>query len=932
MHMAADQSFSRTWEWLLAEVEARSNQYAAELEAAWSELASLLHAQVAAFERETSSAAPHSGLASLRRLMSEVADRVLFEMVHAFRKARPQERALAALETYESGLEDLTRSLPQAMDVQGQELLEALHLGSVSGLGRYLLRRRRAPVELPMRQIVEGRLLLDAKIRTGLDAAYFLALARGSLLLLGPWQAVRRDTLRRLSGHNSDAQALTDAHGRWVERERLLQAAAGEASENITRWSGGVGARLATALLSGGTRLSPRRRERWSRDRQTSFSHWSRQQRAVKSVLDLEYELVYVALGVTEAGERGLDALDKEQAGLRDELDQVIQWLQEVPPEGSRQGFPPPQAELVSADDRVLDWERACESSAAAHLPLAVETVEPRRALPSWRPPWRTLEPRKVFLSALARSGRATVLEGFREAEGDHRAIVREIERAREVVTFSLETAGKEGEQSLQIAQDGVANALALVSYRKQTVTDPHALVERKLVEATAEVFALTHVALDQGRLGLLTQLAQQSGSKLVRDAWHLGLEKTSETGRLARDWVRAEYHRDLQKVGWEAPPIGVVAPVVSRAYLGEVLNLRRGTRDLPMIYRRLFRLAPLEEPRFLVGRESEMAALAHARSIWQSRRSVSVVVVGARGSGKTSLLNCASAAEFSDATVIRSQFRDRVTDPAHMRAFLHELFGLGADDDLLASLSSCPRVVMLEEMERSFLRTINGFEGLRELLTIISATGRTTLWILSLNQHSFSYLDAAINLGRHFTHRINAMAVAPQDLKNAILLRHHLSGLRLQYPPLPESDPRVSRMRQLLGLQQTSEELFFDSLYRQSEGVFRSAFELWQHYMERVEGGVLYLREPVEPDYEPMISQLTLDDAFALQAILQHGNLTEQDHSRIFECPIESSRMELQRLTGLECLEPEPSSAGLRIRPEAGRFVHMALHRLNLI
>jgi hypothetical protein len=930
--MADEQSFSSTWEWLQTEVEARSSQYAAELEAAWAELASLLHAQIAAFERETSSVAQHTGLTSLRHLMSDVADRLLFEMVHFYRKVRPQERALAALETYEAGLEDLTRSLPQTIAVQGQDLLEVLQVGSLSRLGRYLLKRRRSPVQLPIRQIVESRLLSDAKDRTELDGAYFFALARGSLLLLAPWQAVRREGLRRSAGQGVDAQALMETRARWLKRVRLLEGGAGEAAQNITLWSRGAGTRVATALLRRGTRLSPRRQRRWSMNRQTCFRHWSRQQRAVRAVLDLEFELANVALGVTAAGERGLDSLDREQAGLREELDQVIQWLQEARPEEGREGFPPPQAELISADDRASDWERASEASALAHLLPTVETVEPRHALPSWRSPWRTLEPRRVFLSALARSGRETVLEGFREAEADHRAIVREIERAREVVTFSLETSGKEGEEGRRIAQDGIANALALVSYRKQTVTDPHALAERKLAEATAAVVTLTHVALDQGRLGLLTQLAQQSGSKLVRDAWQLGLEKTSEAGRWVRDRLRAEYHRDLQKIGWEAPPIGVVAPVISQAYLREVLNLQPGTRDLPMIYQRLFRLAPVEEPRFLVGRESEMAALAHARSLWQARRSVSVMLVGARGSGKTSLLNCASASEFPDATIVRSQFRDRITDAAQMRTFLHELFGLHADDDLLANLSSRPRVVMLEEMERTFLRAMNGFGGLRELLSIISATSRTTLWILSLNQHSFGYLDAAVNLSRHFTHRINAMAVPPRDLKSAILLRHHLSGLRLEYPPLPESDPRVSRIRQLLGLQQTAEELFFDSLYRQSEGVFRSAFELWQHYMERVEGGVLYLREPREPDFEHMIGQLTLDDAFALQAILQHGNLTEQDHSRIFECPIASSRMELERLIGLECLEPEPSSSGLRIRPEAGRFVHMALHRLNLI
>ncbi len=926
-----DASFPAIWNWLQTEAAARSKQFAAELDAAWDDIASLLHAQTATFESLATSTLEQASHTSLRRLMDDTASGLLFEPVHAFRKSRPQERALTALENYQTGIEDLVRRLPQTIAVRGHELLETLPV-TAPRLRRFLLGRRRHPVQLPVRAIVERHFILAAKARIGADGAFLLALAKGSLLLLAPWQAIRHEAIRWPPQPGAADQTLSENQARWQERTGRLEGEAKEASRNIGLWCSGVSERLAQALLRGDTRLSPRQRWRSLRYTQTCFRHWSRQQRAVKAVVDLEFEMANVAIDLTAACEQGLDSLDKEQAGLLAELENVTRWLQEAQTGAHRQSFPPPQAELVSAEDRVSTWERAAEASASEHLVPTVETVEPRRALPSWRLPWRTLEPRRAFLSALVRFGRETVRAGFQESEADHRAVVREIERAREVVTFSLEAAVKEGEQGAQIAREGIANALALVSYRKQAVTDPHALVQHRLAEATVGVLALSHLALDQGRLGLLTQLAQQSGSRLFREAWRLGLDRTSGAGRWVRDLVRTRYHQVLQRVGWEAPPIGTVAPVISQAYLGDILSLQQGARDLPMIYRRLFRLAPVEDSRFLIGREPEMAALAQARALWQSRRSVSILVVGARGSGKTSLLNCATAAEFSDATVVRSQFLDRITNAAQMRAFLHELLSLHPDEDLRANLLSHPRVVMLEEMERTFLRRMNGFEGMRELLAIISATGRSTLWILSLNQHSFRYLDAAVNLGRHFTHRINAMAVPPRDLKNAILLRHYLSGLRMEYPPLPESDPRVSRVRRLMGLQQSAEELFFDSLYRQSEGVFRSAFELWQHYMERVEGGVLYMREPTEPNYDRMVGQLPLDGALALQALLQHGSLTEQEHSEIFECPIEESRMELERLIGLECLEPEPSSPGFRIRPEAGRFVHMALHRLNLI
>jgi len=250
---------------------------------------------------------------------------------------------------------------------------------------------------------------------------------------------------------------------------------------------------------------------------------------------------------------------------------------------------------------------------------------------------------------------------------------------------------------------------------------------------------------------------------------------------------------------------------------------------------------------------------------------------------------------------------------------------------DLLEALTQQRRVIMIEELERTFIRRMNGFEALHALLELISQSWRSTLWVLSLNETAFRYLNAAVGFGRFFSYRINAMSVRQEDLQSAILLRHNLSGYRLEFAPPPEGDPRVSRLRRTLGLQQDPQQLFFESLYRQSEGIFRSAFELWQHYIERVEGGVLHVRQPVDPDYEPLIVVLTAEDYFTLQAILQHGGLTSAAHAEIFGESEDVSRSRLERLKALEILEPDPGAPGLRVRPEAGRLVREALHRQNL-
>jgi hypothetical protein len=71
--------------------------------------------------------------------------------------------------------------------------------------------------------------------------------------------------------------------------------------------------------------------------------------------------------------------------------------------------------------------------------------------------------------------------------------------------------------------------------------------------------------------------------------------------------------------------------------------------------------------------------------------------------------------------------------------------------------------------------------------------------------------------------------------------------------------------------------------------------------------------------------------DHCILQAMLQHGGLTVEEVARVTRLDVEDSSRRLERLQLLEILEPEPDYPGLRVRPEAGMFVHQALHSQNL-
>ena len=329
--------------------------------------------------------------------------------------------------------------------------------------------------------------------------------------------------------------------------------------------------------------------------------------------------------------------------------------------------------------------------SASAELPETMEAVEPKRALPGLRKPWRQLEPIAVFTSALHGAGRRLALEGFREAETAHRAIVREIERAREVVTFAIEAAGEEGEAGKTVAAEGIANAIALLQYQRQSIGPIRERAESCLTRSIAATFLESHIALEQGRLGLLTHLSQEAGERGARRLWHLGVVH----GRRAvlESWSRLKrpWNWTLFTLGLQTPPAPPLPAVARAPHLDQSLEFRLVPLELPAIYRRLFRLDPLDDSRLLVGRDDEMAGLIEARCFWMIDRKVSVLVLGARGSGKTSLLNCAVQSAFTGLELHRAEFNGRLTTPDSIAAFLRESYRTPARDGLEKSPRRTP-------------------------------------------------------------------------------------------------------------------------------------------------------------------------------------------------------------------------------------------------
>jgi hypothetical protein len=920
------------WKEFRARFQLANERFAGEMAGAGEDVCGLIERLRACLDSFAPREAEPATMASLDWLFHDAADRLFCEPLGTFERLGPIGRTLFAIEQHRRDMNDLARTLPRSIIISGAELVEVVGSDVADGLRKAWLKRLKSPRPLRLREIVLANVWGQMSRRARIDEAFERVLSEAGLHLAAEWQLYRRHQLTMLANGSRDAAALAEEQKWWL---RTATALAGHIEKLILfyrRWTEASLSVLGRSMLRRTPQFSERHQARIVARWEEDLSHWHRQCRAVRAAIDLDRRLTVAAREAFQITRQALESLRTEHGEVIQEMDRAIAWLEGGEELSNEKIFPLPKATLLPAEQRAHAWIDQVSFRVQECVPDDVEAVRPSRGFASWKKRWRQLHPRRVMLHALNHGGLESAREGFREVETEHTAVIRDIEQARQVVAFGLEI-DRSGDRSIKsLHREAGANALVLLQHRREIQLDAQPAAEAGLCRAEAVTLLETHTALEFGQLGLLALLARQSVPRASRNLGQAGLSLVRSATRGFSNWAGDSFQWVAWKLGWERPVAPHLQPLVERTPLSTVLEVQFRHRELPALYQRLFSLAPVEDERFLVGREIEMNAFSRAFSLWQSGQHATVLVAGARGSGKTSLLNCAALVAFGDVPVVRGQFSERLRSPHQMDEFLRGLLQIPVERDIADALNARRQVVIIEEFERTFLRCMNGFEALRGLLQLMSATSGSVLWIVSMNRVSYRYLDAIVGLRRNFSHCINAMSVGEKNMTDAIMQRHTLSGLRLQFAPMVAGDPRVNRLRRFFGLEQSPQQLFFDALYRQSEGLFRSAFELWTGSIERIEGAVVQMLQPLDPNYKQLETELTIDDLFLLQAVLQHASLTAEESAAVFGLAVEEARCRLERLLALEILEREPDCPGLRVRPQAGRFVRDALDRQNLL
>jgi len=363
----------------------------------------------------------------------------------------------------------------------------------------------------------------------------------------------------------------------------------------------------------------------------------------------------------------------------------------------------------------------------------------------------------------------------------------------------------------------------------------------------------------------------------------------------------------------------------------GEAIQER--SNELPSLYRRIFTLGPLRNREFLVARDEEMETLDALVTRWREGKTCSAAVIGPEGSGKTSLINCFASEYGAEEEILRIDLKTRLKDVTDLVRILSEEVELepaAADIDTLVRhlLSGPRRIIVIEGGHQLAARTMGGFETLKTFFSLMTATRKHLLWVVSFRKYPWARFDYLLNIGSHFTHDIRTLFHDEAELRETLMLRHRTSGLTLEFiAPETEKAPEDESV---------CRDRFFRELFTATSGNIDAAIYHWLRSISyQPETRTLSVAPLNRPDHR-VLRALGREHLFALGEILSNGGLTVAEFSEIFSLEVVESRLQLETLSQLNLLRPDTDSAAdnrrYQINPVFFGPISATLESMNIL
>ena len=400
---------------------------------------------------------------------------------------------------------------------------------------------------------------------------------------------------------------------------------------------------------------------------------------------------------------------------------------------------------------------------------------------------------------------------------------------------------------------------------------------------------------------------------------------------------ARIRFKRALRLGRWRAEELvqrgrsAVGAAAISDdTFLETIETLARADHmleGLPLVYRRLFARRALTDPSLLAGRQNDLLRMQRHIEQWQRGLTNAIVVTGHHGSGLTSFLNVVQRTSLQHGTVHWASLDERLRSESDIAEQLVHALRLSIDhpDDALTldhvrehllaqPRTNTPRVCFVEHLEHLYLRTVHGTKLADRVLTFMSRTDSRILWIGTMSNQGWQLLDRSASAvsGLVLHH-----ALAPLDrtaLETLILARHQRSGLQLQFDPPDEPSPLLRQRLRKADTDEAEQSIlrthYFDRLHMQCGSNIVLALFYWIRSVHLDDEELVMHVRPAKDLSFGFLERFSMQQAFVLQSLLDHGSLTIEEYSEVSQLPVDTCLELFESLGNALLIEPTASSS----------------------
>lgn len=387
-----------------------------------------------------------------------------------------------------------------------------------------------------------------------------------------------------------------------------------------------------------------------------------------------------------------------------------------------------------------------------------------------------------------------------------------------------------------------------------------------------------------------------QNAQDQIKKWFHVALK------HVARAWI---FLRD--NFGLARAKLGL-KPAETHDWIGALDNatVEFAQRNIPPLYKRVFRFDPLGDEEFFVSRDESLGYIRDAEKRWALGLPSSIGIYGPGGSGKTSLVTCAQQRFFQGSKVFVNTMERYPSDTNELIKQMVTHFQLKIsippkDIEDLANLINKnvgPAVAIVEGANLLFTRSMNGFKIIDSFFDLVARTRPAILWIITMSEEAWRYLDAVKRISGYFTCVINARNMDREDLERVIMVRHEITGYELEFAS-QENHSNFFHWKKRKTPEEVQNNLrkrFFDDLHRATDGNLFASIYYWLCAAE-FQGEEKVRIQVLKPLEMGAIRSLNHGQAACLVAALQQGMLWPETYTKIFRATPPQAAMCLNEL-----------------------------------